>query len=162
MDIRAETAADVAAVRAVNAACFPTLAEADLVDHLRGDGDAVYSLVAALAGGIAGHAMLSRMRSPARALGLGPVAVLEAFRERGVAAALIREGLDQARADGWGAVFVLGDPDYYRRFGFDPALAEGFFSPHAGPHLMGMALSADGLPVRNGPLAYAAAFDLLD
>jgi putative acetyltransferase len=93
-------------------------------------------------------------------LGLAPVAVGEAWRRRGIAAALIGAGLDRARAEGWRGVVVLGDPAYYRRFGFDPALAAGFVSPYAGPHLMALALGPGGLP-SGGPLDYARAFDAL-
>lgn len=82
--------------------------------------------------------MFSRMQAPRGSLGLGPVAVLSAHRRRGVAASLIRKGLAQSKADGWAAVFVLGDPAYYGRFGFSPTLAAGFTSTYAGPHLMGL------------------------
>jgi putative acetyltransferase len=67
----------------------------------------------------------------------------------------------RATAGGWGAVFVLGDPRYYRRFGFDPGLAAGFASPHAGPDLMAIALQSDGLARRGGRMDYAAAFGAL-
>jgi putative acetyltransferase len=49
--------------------------------------------------------------------------------------------LARAGAEKWEIVFVLGDPAYYRRFGFDPALASGFTSPYAGPHLMALGLT---------------------
>ena len=70
---------------------------------------------------------------------------------------MIRAGLERARSAGWRGVFVLGDPGYYRRFGFDPALAGGFASPYAGPHLMALALGPD-LPARSGRIEYAPAF----
>jgi putative acetyltransferase len=158
IDIRTETPADIAGIRLVEAEAFPTHAEGDLVDRLREDGSAVLSLIAVLDRQIIGHAMFSRMQEPRGSLGLGPVAVLSAHRRRGVAAGLIREGLSRAKADGWAAVFVLGDPAYYGRFGFSPALAAGFGSPYAGPHLMGLELQADSLKVRTGSLRYPQAF----
>ncbi len=157
-NIRIETPADFAGIRAVEKAAFPTQAEADLIDRLRADGDAVFSLVALLDNGIIGHAVFSRMRAPFGTLGLGPVAVMAQHRRKGIAANLIREGLRRAREDGWKGVFVLGDPAYYGRFGFDVSLAAGFTSPYAGPHLMAVALQSDGLPSRDGSLEYAAAF----
>jgi putative acetyltransferase len=54
---------------------------------------------------------------------------------------LIRRALELAQASQWQIVFVLGDPTYYRRFGFDPALATSFTSRYAGPHLMALALT---------------------
>jgi putative acetyltransferase len=76
MIIRAETPADSTSVRAVVEAAFPTPREADLVDRLRCDGDAVFSLVAVKGTELVGHVTFSKMRAPFRALGLGPVAVL--------------------------------------------------------------------------------------
>jgi putative acetyltransferase len=158
MLIREATPADDPEIRAVVLDCFPGPAEADLVERLRDDGDVVFSLVAIEGDLIVGHVLLSRMRCPSRTLGLAPVAVLSQYRKQGVAAALIGEGLRRAAANGWRAVFVLGD-DYYRRFGFDPRLAEAFNSRYAGPHLMGLVF---GDPIeRSGELEYASAFDQL-
>ena len=75
---------------------------------------------------------------------------------------MIRAGLARAKKDGWEAVFVLGSPDYYTRFGFDVSLASGFQSPYAGPYLMVLALQDSGLPTATGAVSYAPAFDGLD
>src|SRR5580704_7695658 len=101
MNIRIETPADLAGIRAVEVEAFPTRREADLVDQLRADSDAVFSLVAAVANGIVGHVMFSRMRAPRGTLGLGPAAVLTAHRRMGIAAGLIRDGLKRASESGW-------------------------------------------------------------
>jgi putative acetyltransferase len=162
MDIRTEKPADIAGIRSVEEEAFPTRSEADLVDRLRTDGDAVFSLVAIHEDEIVGHVMLSRMRTPPETLGLGPVAVLTPHRRNGIAASLIREGLRCATEKGWKGVFVLGDPAYYCRFGFDPALASGFTSPYSGPHLLALALQSDGLPTQKGSLEYPAAFATLE
>jgi len=50
---------------------------------------------------------------------------------------------------------------YYRRFGFDPALASGFTSPYAGPHLMASSLTR-ALPGLSGKIDYAPAFAALE
>jgi putative acetyltransferase len=162
MHIRIETAADFVETRSVEEDAFPTRSEADLVDRLRTDRDAVLSLVAVRENQIVGHVMLSRMRTPPQTLGLGPVAVLTPHRRKGIAASLIREGLKRARENGWKAVFVLGDPAYYCRFGFDAALAAAFTSPYSGPHLLALALQPGGLPVQKGSLEYPAAFAALE
>lgn len=125
MLIRNETPADEAAIRAVNLAAFDTPAEADLVERLRGHTFPYLSLVAAKKGLIVGHVMFTPVRLPghprARILGLAPMAVQPDYQHCGVGSALIEEGLMQARTLGAGAVVVLGHPDYYSRFGFDPA-----------------------------------------
>lgn len=158
--VRRETPADRAGIRTIATAAFPSRAEADLVDRLRADGDLVLSLVAEAPGGLVGHAALSRMRAPFRALGLGPVAVQEGHRRGGVAGRLIEHALALAAEGGWEGVVVLGDPAYYGRFGFAAGLAAGYASPHAGPHLMALALRPEGLP-RTGAVEYPPAFAAL-
>ena len=158
MDIRSEQPSDFEAIRVVHAASFPTAAEADLVDRLRADGSAVISQVAAEDGKIIGHVMFSKMSAPFRALGLAPVAVLSGHRRKGVAARLIKEGLRLAAAGGWQGVFVLGDPHYYTRFGFNVEAAKGFQSPYAGEHFMAMPLGGKTLPACAGRVDYAPAF----
>lgn len=160
MLIRHERPDDAAAIRAVLEAAFPGPEEARLVEELRADGDAAIALVAEAGDAVIGHVMFSPMTGPLRALGLGPLAVAPAYRRSGIGGRLIRQGLAEARTAGVQAVFVLGDPAYYRRFGFDPALAEGFASPYAGPYLMALAL-ADPLPAKVGRIDYAAAFGRL-
>jgi putative acetyltransferase len=161
MEIRFEIETDFSEVRDLHLSAFPAAEESDLVDALRKDGDAVLSLVAD-DGGVVGHVMFSRMKAPFRALGLAPVAVLADWRRQGVADGLIRAGLARAKNDGWEAVFVLGSPDYYTRFGFDVGLAAGFQSPYAGPYMMVLALQEGGLPTMVGEVSYAPAFDGLD
>lgn len=162
MIIRNERPTDIAAIRAVEAAAFPTLGEADLVDRLRADGDMVYSLVACDRDTLVGHVLFSKMDAPFRALGLGPVAVLPHLQRRGIGGRLIADGLARATTDGWDGVFVLGDPAYYRRFGFDVAKAARFQSRYAGPHFMALSLQGAELPAQSGTIAYASAFAALD
>jgi len=161
MEIREETAEVRPAIGDLHRQAFASPAEAELVDRLRADGDAVISLVAMAADRVVGHLMLSRMSAPFRALGLAPVAVTETWRRRGVAARLIADGIERAKAGGWDAVVVLGDPVYYERFGFSAEQAEGFESPYAGPYLMLLPLADGPLPA-SGRLDYAPAFAALE
>lgn len=55
------------------------------------------------------------------ALGLGPVAVLPDHQHQGIGTQLIRQGIEQCRQMGSRAMVVLGDPQFYARFGFIPA-----------------------------------------
>src|SRR6185369_9113706 len=119
MIVRLETTGDVVAIRAIAEAAFLQSAEAQLVDDLRDAGDSVFSLVAVEGETIVGHAMFSRLQAPFPALALGPVAVLPGRQRMGVGSRLIREGIVGCEAAGWVGIFVLGDPTFYRRFGFD-------------------------------------------
>jgi putative acetyltransferase len=159
--IRPEQPGDKAAIASVIERAFGRPDEARLVERLRADGDSVVSLVAEADGELVGHVLLSRMSAPFRALGLAPVAVAPERQRSGVGAALIEEALALARSGGWDAIFVLGEPAYYRRFGFRADLAAGFASPYAGPYLMVRPL-AGPLPVAEGRIDYAPAFASLE
>jgi putative acetyltransferase len=163
MELRPAEPADAAGIRAVHRAAFPTSAEADLVETLDREGDAAVSLVAVRQGEVVGHILLSRMAvtgdgAPFRALGLGPVGVLPGFQGGGIGAGLIEGALGIARATGEALVFVLGEPEHYRRFGFSAEAAAPFASPYAGPYFMALAMrSGVALPAA-GEAAYARAF----
>lgn len=157
MIIRAEQQDDTVAVQTVVERAFGQPDEARLVAQLRGDGEVAVSLVAILADAVVGHVMLTRLVAPFRALGLAPVSVAPEHQRRGVGRSLVEEGLRQAKGQGWDAVFVLGDPAYYGRFGFSVDLARGFSSPYAGPHFMVLPLRP-ALPAIQGKVDYAPAF----
>jgi putative acetyltransferase len=156
--IRDENQADLDAIHKLVAAAFQRPDEAVLIDHLRSEGACVLSLVAVEGDEIVGNVLFSRMTAPFRALGLGPVSVRPNHQRAGIGSKLIRMGLDHAREGGWQGVFVLGDPKFYSRFGFDPDFAGGFMCRYSGPHLMALSLGGD-LPTREGYIEYAAAFD---
>ena len=162
MIIREEELHDRAAIHDVVRAAFGQTAEALLVDQLRTDGDSVISLVAVDDdASIIGHVMLSRMKAPFKALGLAPVSVRPCRQRSGVGSSLVREALTRVGQGRWDAVFVLGDPGFYRRFEFDLERASGFTSPYAGPHFMVLPMK-NGLPVTTGRIDYASAFAALE
>ena len=158
MIVRLETTGDVVAIRAIAEAAFLQSAEAQLVDDLRDAGDSVFSLVAVEGETVIGHAMFSRLKAPFPALALAPVAVRPERQRMGVGSRLIREGIARSEAAGWSGIFVLGDPVFYRRFGFDVGKASGFISPYAGPHLMALPLGRNELPTDTGSIQHAPAF----
>lgn len=159
MEIRPESSSDCSQVRNIHLTSFPDATEADLVDRLRADGDAVISLVAHEKDLVVGHVMFSRMTAPFKALGLGPVAVLPDWRRQGIAVALIRTGIERAQAEDWKGIFVVGEPDYYSRFGFSADMAEDFESVYAGPYSMALSLHNAKLPTQAGRIDYAPAFE---
>jgi putative acetyltransferase len=161
MVVRDEHERHYAGVRQLLIEAFPTPAEADLVEQLRRNGDVVISLAAIEGERVVGHAMFSAMRAPFKALGLGPISVVSDMRRQGVAAELVKQGIARAQAEHWDAIFVLGSPAYYSRFGFSAGAASGFVSPYAGPHLMMLALGDTVLAPRSGRIDYAPAFAAL-
>jgi len=125
MRVRPEAEADRVAVRAVNEAAFETPAEADLVEALRGSGVSLVSLVAEADGEIIGHILFSSVSLNDHAnlnlMGLGPMAVVPDRQRKGVGSALVRQGLVCCKDLGARAIVVVGNPEYYPRFGFAPA-----------------------------------------
>jgi len=130
MSIRREESRDVQQVRAVNIGAFGTDAEADIVDTLRSEAAESLSLVAEDNDEIVGHIMFSPVRivgaPDLRAVALAPMAVTPQRQRTGIGSELIRAGFDECRRSGAGAVFVVGHPSYYPRFGFSPASNFGF------------------------------------
>ncbi|MFF8442068.1 GNAT family N-acetyltransferase [Streptomyces californicus] len=161
---RPETAADRAAVHAVNAAAFPTPDEADLVDALRADPGAWLPELSYVAeapdGSVAAYALLTRCHvGDAPALALAPVATLPRYQRQGAGQAVIRAVLDAARLRGEALVLVLGHPEYYPRFGFAPASRHGIRPGFEVPdEAMTALVLDDSVPVPSGLIRYPAAF----
>jgi predicted N-acetyltransferase YhbS len=64
-----------------------------------------------------------------RALLLGPLAVDPARRDEGIGAALMTEALRRAGETGEEAVLLVGDAEYYKRFGFERDKTSGLWLP---------------------------------
>lgn len=159
--IRPEQPGDVAAIHAVHVACFPTDAEARLVQLLRATGQLTVTLVAEVADHIVGHLAFSPVTTAAGAVGMGlaPVSVLPMHQRQGIAAGLIEQGLKQCHAAGYGWVVVLGEPAYYARFGFQPAGDYGLSDEYGGgAAFQVLELTAGHMPHGAGFVRYAPAF----
>jgi putative acetyltransferase len=159
--VHPERPGDVGAIHAVHAASFPTDLEARLVDLLRAAGRLRVSLVAEVGGAVVGHIAFSPVTAPSGTAGAGlaPVAVTEPHRRQGIAAALVRAGLEACRAAGFGWAVVMGEPAYYSRFGFRPA-AEFLLADEygGGSAFQAMELVPGALPVGAGLVRYAPEF----
>ncbi|WP_329070150.1 GNAT family N-acetyltransferase [Streptomyces sp. NBC_01429] len=162
---RAETGADIPAIRAVVLAAFDTPLEADLVDALRAGPawiDGLSVVATDPGGGIIGHALLTRCRiGDTPALCLAPVAVRPEYQRTGAGSAVVRASLRAAGERGERFVTVLGHPAYYPRFGFTRASAYGIGLDIDVPDeaMMALALDADH-PLPGGTVHYAAPFGI--
>lgn len=126
MPIQNEAPDDVAAIGRLVAEALRPLAqstgtEARIVERLRAEGALALSLVAEERGEIVGYLAASPARiGPQDGWGLiGPLAVSPPRQGRGIGSALMTEALRRLRTTCRGAALV-GDPGYYRRFGFRP------------------------------------------
>jgi len=130
--LRLETPEDADAIHDVVVQAFLTAphtsgTEAFIVRELRAAGVLTVSLVADAQGAVVGHVAISPVTisdgSP-HWYGLGPVAVRPSGQRLGTGRRLIEEALDRLRRLGAAGCVVLGEPEYYGRFGFraDPRL----------------------------------------
>jgi putative acetyltransferase len=163
VQVRSERVGDHDAIGRVNELAFDQPAEADLVDELRGS-DAwlpELSLVAERDGEVVGHALftIAALDSGAEILSLAPMSVLPEHQRSGIGAAMVREGLERARATSYPLVAVLGHAEYYPRVGFEPASAYGITTPYDVPDEVWMVLLLPGYdPSIRGEIVYPPAF----
>lgn len=162
--IRPERPDDHPAVRRVIERAFGVDGgEADLVDALRAAGAHVPDLcLVALAGDeLVGHVFYSRaqLASGDEVLALAPMAVLPSFQRRGIGSRLLGASLQRARATEFALVVVVGHPEYYPRFGFEPAGPHGVEAPWDVPPEAWMLLRLPAYrPQARGLVRYPPAF----
>lgn len=125
--IRNESPTDVGAIDSVTREAFASAehsdgTEQDIVAALRDAGTLSVSLVAESGGEVVGHVAASPVRlapvAEGKWFGIGPLSVRPDKQKRGIGAALMEAALEQLGERGAAGVVLLGDPEYYRRFGF--------------------------------------------
>jgi putative acetyltransferase len=124
--IRTEQPADIEAIFEVTKAAFRGHShsrgtEQLIVNVLRGVGALTVSLVAELDGKIVGHIAFSPVKISDGSTGwyaLGPVSVAPLHQGRGIGSALVRAGLEELKQRGARGCVLVGNPDFYNRFGF--------------------------------------------
>lgn len=161
IEFRDERITDHGSIRTVHELSFPTAVEAKLVEALRNAGNLTISLVCCDRNSVVGHVVFSpvTVNETAIGLGLGPVAVLPQYRQRGIAAELIRAGLEKSKTLGYEYVVVLGDPAYYRRFRFEAASNWGLLDEYGGGSAFQALELRDGaIPSRGGKVRYSPEF----
>ena len=93
-------------------------------------------------------------------MGLAPMAVAPARQRAGIGSALVRDGLARCRRQGVEAVFVVGHPAYYPRFGFSLASGFGITCEFEVPDeaFMALELAPGALRGRTGQVFFHEAF----
>ena len=137
--------------------------EVALVEAIRESNAYVFglSLVAEVDGEMVGHVLCSRATVENRypALAMEPLGVRRDHRGQGVGTALVNAVLGAADALGHTMVGVLGSPEYFGRFGFEPAGVHGIEAPENwwGESFQVRTLTT-AAPQMQGRFAYAPAF----
>ena len=114
--------------------------EQDLIKRLRSSTGYLpeQELVALDDDRIVGHILTTRIvidgaAGPVNALEVAPLCVASVHRCHGIGALLMEEALNRGRAAGFPAVFLVGDPRYYARFGFRPVAELGIHNASSIP-----------------------------
>ncbi|WP_408922838.1 GNAT family N-acetyltransferase [Corynebacterium tuberculostearicum] len=123
--LRPETCDDIESIHRVIEVAFRPVehsdhTEQDVVARLRDDNALTVSLVAEKNKQVVGHIAASpaTFGSTEGWFGLGPVSVLPDQQGIGIGSELVKAALDQLKKAGAAGAVVLGDPEYYCRFGF--------------------------------------------
>lgn len=164
--IRPQRPEDVSRVRHVNELAFGRPAEADLVEKLQQACIDSLSLVAGDAD-VVGHILFTPVviesaRRQVAGMGLAPLAVLPDHQRQGIGSELVRHGLQILRERGCPFVVVVGHPEYYPRFGFEPASTRGLRSQWQGVSdaaFMVLVLDAGAMQGVSGVARYRDEFD---
>lgn len=165
--IRRERPDDAPAIEQLLQAAFDGPLEARIVAALRRSGAPWISLVAECDGDIVGQLVLSAVSIPvvgdsdARVAGLGPMAVRPDRQNQRIGSQLIEAALAQGWVEQFDAIVVLGHPNYYPRFGFQPASRYQLESTWDVPDeaFMALELKPGALDACAGPVRYHPAFD---
>ena len=126
MILREETTADIDAITEVTIAAFKNLSvsnqtEQFIIKALRSADALNISLVAEIDERVAGHIAFSPVvisDGTKDWYGLGPISVLPEYQKQGIGKSLINEGLSLLKKMGGQGCALVGDPNYYKRFGF--------------------------------------------
>lgn len=168
-EIRRATEKDADAIREIHEQAFGRPEEAKLVDSLTKGPWTVLSLIVADDGRPIAHLLLTRLEIvtgglSVPSLAMAPVSVLPAYQRKGIGSRMIMAAMDLARGMGEQTVFVLGEPEYYGRFGFQHEATHQLTCEYQCDAWMAVALSARALDGVEGEVRYAPPFrdDLSD
>ena len=125
--LRAPTDSQLGDIHEVVRRAFGSETEADLVALLRQRGNSRFEAVAMVGEHVVGHIVASPIELvPApgavlpdlAALGIAPLSVVPELQGQGIGGLLMHHLIDAARHARIDALFLLGHPGYYPRFGF--------------------------------------------
>ena len=138
---------------------FGSNAEPDLVKQLILDGDVLINLVVDLSDTIIGNVVVSKITmEPDVGLfcgGVAPVSVLPDQQSSGIGSQLMTEAIHESKKKGMDALFLLGDPNYYKRFGF---IVSKLKNDYSAEHFQELELTEGCLVNVKSKITYANAF----
>ena len=156
----------ISAIRDLVSAAFGQNDEAVLVDRLRDAKALPVSMVLVVDGEVVAHASASPMSwgsatEQTVVWALAPVSVKPEKQRQGFGSRIVRATIDRCISSGVEILTVLGNPNYYGRFGFTPASQHSLCIVDAdfGDAFMVIELSEGSLSKACGSLRWHSAFD---
>ena len=141
---------------------FGSQAESDLVKQLISDKDVLINLVFDSTDSILGNVIVSKVTmEPNIGLfcgGIAPLSVLPDHQSTGIGSMLMKEAIRESERIGIDALFLLGDPNYYKRFGF---IISSLGSDYRLEHFQQLELNRGCLANLKAKITYADAFQKL-
>ncbi|SVC30600.1 uncharacterized protein METZ01_LOCUS283454 [marine metagenome] len=138
---------------------FGNRAESDLVKQLISDGDVLINLVVESSDTIIGNVVVSKITmEPDIGLfcgGVAPVSVVPDQQSSGVGSKLMTAAINESKKMVIDALFLLGDPNYYKRFGFIVSKLKNDYSVE---HFQELELTEGCLVNIKSKVTYANAF----
>ena len=157
--IRETQESDLEAVLNLIHSSFSNKAESDLVKQLISDNDVLLNLVIESSNTIIGNVVVSKVTmEPDMGLfcgGVAPLSVLPERQSSGIGSQLMKEAIKKSNEMGMDALFLLGDPDYYKRFGFN---ISNLKSDYRVEHFQELELTRNCLVNLKSKVTYANAF----
>ena len=140
-------------------AAFGNRAESDLVKQLISDGDVLINLLVESSDTIIGNVVVSKITmEPDIGLfcgGVAPVSVVPDQQSSGVGSKLMTAAINESKTMVIDALFLLGDPNYYKRFGFIVSKLKNDYSVE---HFQELELTEGCLVNIKSKVTYANAF----
>ena len=126
---RTESPGDILDISQLLKSTFDQPDEAELVESLRDSGNLTYALVAVDSQRdiVVGYAALSPVKAKSEkqeitGLGLAPLVVEKEYRSKGIGSSLINKLIDFSKQRNTPFISVLGEPEYYQKFGFERSI----------------------------------------
>jgi putative acetyltransferase len=169
IEIRQEGKNDFQYVYKLISTSFGRENEAKLVENIRERNAYIpqLSIVATYEDDIVGHILFSKIeiidihQNIFDSWALAPLSVNPNYQKKGIGAALIKAGIDIAKELNFKSIIVLGNKDYYSKFGFLPTYNWNIKAPFIvnRESFMAIELVENGLKNVNGIVKYSKEFD---